>query len=56
MRGVPATALHYIRPKAVLDVSVIGFDDEVGIGKSYRTGWEDARRGFMPYDWQTFAL
>ncbi|HEY3674840.1 MAG TPA: patatin-like phospholipase family protein [Candidatus Tumulicola sp.] len=56
MRGVPATVLRYIRPKSVLEVSVIGFGDEVGIGKAYRTGWEDARRGFLPYDWQTFAL
>jgi predicted acylesterase/phospholipase RssA len=56
MHGVPATSLRYIRPKAVLDVSVIGFSDEVGIGKAYRTGWEDAGHGFLPYDWQTFAL
>jgi predicted acylesterase/phospholipase RssA len=56
LRGVPATDLRFIRPQAVLDVSVVGFDDEVGIGKSFRTGWEDVGRGFSPYDWQTFAL
>ncbi|HEY1681931.1 MAG TPA: patatin-like phospholipase family protein [Candidatus Tumulicola sp.] len=56
LHGVPATALRYIRPKAVLEVSVIGFDDEVGIGKTYRTGWLDYIRGFSDYDWQTFAV
>jgi predicted acylesterase/phospholipase RssA len=56
MQGVPATDLRYIRPNKVLDVSVVGFGDEVGIGKAYRAGWEDAERGFTPYDWQTFAL
>jgi predicted acylesterase/phospholipase RssA len=56
LRGVPATDLRYIRPKEVLSVSVVGFDDEVGIGKAYRTGWEDLGRGFSVYDWQTFAL
>jgi predicted acylesterase/phospholipase RssA len=56
LHGVPATALRYVRPAKVLEVSVVGFDDEVGIGKSYRTGWEDYARGFSDYDWQTFAV
>ncbi len=56
LRGVPATDLRYIRPEKVLEVSVVGFDDEVGIGKAYRKGWEDIGRGFTTYDWQTFAL
>ena len=41
----------------VLPLSVAGFNDEVGIGKAYRIGWEDATmRGFKDYDWQTFQL
>ncbi len=57
MQSVPETDLRYIRPKETLPVSVIGFSDEVGIGKAYRTGWEDiVGRGFSPYDWQTFQL
>jgi hypothetical protein len=57
MQSVPETDLRYIRPKETLPVSVIGFSDEVGIGKAYRTGWEDiVDRGFSPYDWQTFQL
>jgi predicted acylesterase/phospholipase RssA len=56
MKGVPATDLRFIRPEKVLEVTVVGFGDEVGIGKAYRKGWEDAERGFSPYNWQTFAL
>lgn len=57
MRVLPETALRYIRPAKVLPLSVAGFNDEVGIGKAYRIGWEDATsRGFSPYDWQTFQL
>lgn len=57
MRVLPETSLRYIRPANVLPLSVAGFNDEVGIGKAYRTGWEDATsRGFSPYDWQTFQL
>lgn len=57
MRAVPSTALRYIRPQNVLPLSVAGFSDEVGIGKAYRIGWEDATlRGFKDYDWETFQL
>jgi hypothetical protein len=35
---------------------VIAFGDAVGISKTYRSGWEDAARGFTPYDWETFVL
>lgn len=54
--AVPATTLRYIRPKDTLPVGVVGFDDEVGIGKAYRQGWEDMGHGFTAYDWETFEL
>ncbi|MGA8533498.1 MAG: patatin-like phospholipase family protein [Candidatus Tumulicola sp.] len=56
MQAVSVTDLRYIRPENVLPVAVGGFNDEVGIGKAYRVGWEDAARGFTPYDWSTFEL
>ena len=57
MQSVVETSLRYIRPQNVLPLSVAGFNDEVGIGKAYRIGWEDATmRGFKDYDWQTFQL
>ncbi|MGA8535089.1 MAG: patatin-like phospholipase family protein [Candidatus Tumulicola sp.] len=57
MQTVPETTLRYIRPKTTLPLGVVGFDDEVGIGKAYRTGWLDvANPGFTAYDWQTFEL
>jgi predicted acylesterase/phospholipase RssA len=55
-KKTPATDLRYIRPEKVLPLSVVGFDDELGIGKSYRIGWEDMGRGFKRYDWEAFAL
>lgn len=54
--AVSETALRYIRPQKVLPLTVIGFDDEVGIGKAYRIGWEDLARGFTAYDWKTFEV
>ena len=56
LHSVPVTELRYIRPEKVLPLGVVGFNDEVGIGKAYRVGWEDVGRGFTPYDWQTFQL
>jgi predicted acylesterase/phospholipase RssA len=56
METIPVTELRYIRPNDVLPVTVAGFNDEVGIGKAYRMGWEDATRGFTPYQWETFQL
>lgn len=57
MQSLIETSLRYIRPQNVLPLSVAGFNDEVGIGKAYRVGWEDATlRGFKDYDWQTFQL
>jgi predicted acylesterase/phospholipase RssA len=56
LHTVPATDLRYIRPAKVLPVDVVGFNDEVAIGETYRIGWEDAVHGFTPYDWATFQL
>jgi predicted acylesterase/phospholipase RssA len=57
MRAVPATDLRYIRPEATLPVGVVGFQDQVGIGKAYRLGWEDlGQRDFTTYDWRTFQV
>ncbi len=56
LHTVPVTDLRYIRPKKVLPVDVVGFNDEVAIGEAYRIGWEDAAGGFIPYDWATFQL
>jgi predicted acylesterase/phospholipase RssA len=54
--AAPATTLRYIRPKETLPVGVVDFDDEVGIGRAYRQGWEDISRGFTVYDWKTFEV
>ncbi|HEY4433303.1 MAG TPA: patatin-like phospholipase family protein [Candidatus Cybelea sp.] len=56
IENVPATSLRYIRPKKVLPVAVVGFDDTDGIYNAYRIGWEDVTNGFSPYDWRTFEL
>ncbi len=57
MHSVTATEMRYIRPEKILPLGVVGFNDEVGIGKAYRQGWEDAGScGFLDYDWRTFAL
>jgi predicted acylesterase/phospholipase RssA len=56
LQTVPVTQLRYMRPEKELPLGVAGFNDEVGIGKAYRTGWEDLSRGFTPYDWKTFEL
>lgn len=52
----PETDMRYIRPEKELPVSVTGFEDSLGIDQAYRLGWEDAGRGFKPYDWETFEL
>jgi predicted acylesterase/phospholipase RssA len=56
IENVPATSLRYIRPKKILPVGVVGFDDTMGIYNAYRIGWEDTANGFTPYDWRTFEL
>jgi predicted acylesterase/phospholipase RssA len=52
--SLPATELAFMRPQAKLPVGGAGFDDQEGIGKAYRIGWNDAIAGFTPYDWKTF--
>jgi predicted acylesterase/phospholipase RssA len=52
--SLPSTQLAYIRPKEKLPVGGAAFDDQEGIGKAYRIGWNDAIAGFTPYDWKTF--
>ncbi len=54
--SVPATALRYLRPAKSLPLGVVAFSDVSGIGQAYRTGWEDAGRGFTDYDWARFSL
>ena len=56
MASVHATDLFYMRPKETLPLGAGAFNDEKGIGKAYRIGWEDALRGFTPYDWRMFDL
>lgn len=56
VESVPETTLRYLRPATSLPVSVVGFDDAVGITQSYRRGWEDVAAGFAVYDWRTFVL
>jgi predicted acylesterase/phospholipase RssA len=57
MNAIPSTDLRFIRPTATLPLAVAGFDDEVNIGKAYRTGWLDVTtRGFSPYSFDTFEL
>jgi len=54
LESLPATDLFYIRPKSTLPLGAGAFDDEEGIGKAYRIGWEDVQAGFTPYNWRTF--
>lgn len=57
MQSIPVTELRYIRPEKALPLGVVAFNDEVGIGEAYRTGWLDVgNRGFSVYDWETFQL
>jgi predicted acylesterase/phospholipase RssA len=56
VESVPETELRYTRPTTALPVSVVGFGDAPGISETYRAGWEDARRGFVPYNWENFVL
>ncbi len=54
MQSVPATRISYLRPKDKLPISSEDFNDEEGIGKTYRLGWNDAIVRLTPYDWKTF--
>jgi predicted acylesterase/phospholipase RssA len=41
--------IYQIQPLDELPVGVIGFDDRENIYKTFKLGFEDARRGFAPY-------
>jgi predicted acylesterase/phospholipase RssA len=57
MNAIPSTELRFVRPKEALTLGVAAFDDEVNIGKAYRTGWLDiTTHGFAPYSFDTFEL
>ncbi len=54
VEALPMTDLSFIRPKATLPLGAGAFNDQEGIGKAYRIGWEDVQAGFTPYNWRTF--
>ncbi len=56
MASSVATDLFFMRPKEVLPLGTGAFNDQEGIGKAYRIGWDDAFAGFTPYDWETFDV
>lgn len=56
MAASVATDLFFMRPKETLPLGAGAFDDQKGIGEAYRIGWDDAFRGFTPYDWETFDV
>ena len=41
--------IFQIQPMDELPVGVVGFDDRDNIYKTFKIGFEDARRGFVPY-------
>lgn len=41
--------IYQMQPQDELPVGVIGFDDRENIYKTFKIGFEDARRGFVPY-------
>jgi predicted acylesterase/phospholipase RssA len=41
--------IYQMQPQDELPVGVIGFDDRDNIYKTFEIGFEDARRGFVPY-------
>jgi predicted acylesterase/phospholipase RssA len=41
--------IYQIQPQDELPVGVVGFDDRENIYKTFKIGFEDARRGFVPY-------
>jgi len=45
------SAIFQIQPMDELPVGVIGFDDRDNIYKTFKLGFEDARRGFVPYNY-----
>ncbi|HUN28480.1 MAG TPA: patatin-like phospholipase family protein [Alphaproteobacteria bacterium] len=41
--------IYQMQPQDELPVGVVGFDDRDNIYKTFKIGFEDARRGFVPY-------
>jgi predicted acylesterase/phospholipase RssA len=41
--------IYQMQPQDELPVGVVGFDDRENIFKTFKIGFEDARRGFFPY-------
>jgi predicted acylesterase/phospholipase RssA len=41
--------IYQMQPQDELPVGVVGFDDRENIYKTFKIGFEDARRGFSPY-------
>lgn len=41
--------IYQVQPQDELPVGVVGFDDRENIYKTFKIGFEDARRGFVPY-------
>jgi predicted acylesterase/phospholipase RssA len=41
--------IYQMQPQDELPVGVVGFDDRENIYKTFKIGFEDARRGFIPY-------
>ncbi len=44
-----ASDIYQMQPQDELPVGVVGFDDREDIYKTFKIGFEDARRGFVPY-------
>jgi len=51
-----ASDFYLIRPQSVLPVAVGGFDDANGIFNAYKLGFEDAKNGFIKYDFKQAEL
>ena len=47
-----ASDFYLIRPQNVLPVSVAGFDDPDAIYNTYKIGFEDAKNGFIKFDFE----
>jgi hypothetical protein len=51
-----ASDFYLMRPKQELPVSVGGFDDAEGIYQSYVRGFDDARNGFIKFEFKQAQL
>jgi predicted acylesterase/phospholipase RssA len=45
--------IYQLQPQDELPVGVVGFDDPENLYKTFKIGFEDARRGFVPYRYGT---